>query len=80
MDCDPTSAGATSSNEPHLLTQGYANDIVRDLKLSKKQDEPLGSRVKGWKLLRQDSEVYYCGHPEEFKDLFSQEDGVVFLQ
>jgi hypothetical protein len=73
-----TIAGATSSNEPHLLTQGYANDIVRDLKLSKKQDEPLGSRVKGWKLLRLDSEVYFCGHAEEFKDLFSLEDGVVF--
>ena len=73
-----TFAGATSSNEPHPLTQGYVNDIVRDLKLSKKQAEPLGSRVKGWKLLRLDSEVYYCGHAEEFKDLFSLADGVVF--
>jgi len=53
------------------------NDIVRDLKLSKKQAELLSSRLKGWNLRRQDIKVYfYCGHHEEFKDLFSQEDGV----
>jgi len=46
MDCDPTFAGACSSNEPHLLTQGNLNDIVRDLNLSKKQAEILGSRLK----------------------------------
>ena len=34
-DCDPTFAGACSSNEPHLLAQGDLNDIVRDLNLSK---------------------------------------------
>jgi hypothetical protein len=44
MDCDPTFAGARSSNEPHLLAQGDLNVIVRDLNLSKKQAEPLGSR------------------------------------
>ena len=37
MDCDPTYTGASSSSEPHLLTQGDLNDIVRDLNLSKKQ-------------------------------------------
>ena len=45
MDCDPTFAGAYSSNEPHLLTQGDLNDIVRDLNLSKKQAELLGFSV-----------------------------------
>ena len=47
MDCYPTFAGACASNEPHLLTQGGLNDIVRDLNLSKKQAELLGSRLKG---------------------------------
>ena len=47
MDCDPTFAGACSSYEPHLLTQGDLNDIVRDLNLSKKQAELLGCRLKG---------------------------------
>ena len=51
MDCDPTLAGACSSNEPHLLTQGDLNDIVIDLNLSKKEAEILGSRLKGWNLL-----------------------------
>ena len=46
MDCDPTFAGASSSNEPHLLTQGVLNDIVRDLNLSKKQAELLGFRLE----------------------------------
>ena len=79
VDCDPTFAGASSSNEPHLLTQGDLNDIVRDLNLPKKQAELLGSRLKGWDLLRQDTKVcFYCGCHEEFKVFFSQEDGVVF--
>ena len=78
MECDPTFVGASSSNEPHLLTQGDLNDIVRDLNLSKKQAELLGSRLKGWNLLHQDTKVCFYGHHEEFKDLFSQEDGAVF--
>jgi len=57
MDCDPTFAGACSSNEPHLLTHGDLNDIVRDLNLSKKQAELLGFRLKGWNLLRQGTKV-----------------------
>ena len=79
MDCDPTFTGASSSNEPHLLTQRCLNDIVRDLNLSKKQAELLGSRLKDWNLLREDTKVcFYRGRHEEFKDFFSQEDGVVF--
>ena len=67
------------ANEPHLLTQGDLNDIVRNLNLWKKQAELLGSRLKGWKLLRQDAKVcFYRGRHEEFKDFFYQEDGVVF--
>jgi hypothetical protein len=34
-DCDPTFAGACSSNKSHLLTQGDLNDIVCDLNLLK---------------------------------------------
>jgi len=46
-NCDPAFAGACSSNEPHLLTQGDLNGIVRDLNLSKKQAELLGSWLNG---------------------------------
>jgi len=56
-DCDPTFAGACSSSEPHLLTQGDLNDIVHDLNLSKKQAELFSSRLKGWNLVRQGTKV-----------------------
>jgi len=46
MDSYPTFPRASSSNEPHLLTQGNLNDIVRDLKRSKKQAELLGPMLK----------------------------------
>ena len=37
------------------------------------------SRSNGWNLLRQNTKVcFYRGRHEEFKDFFSQEDGVVF--
>ena len=57
MDCVLTFSGVCSSNEPLLLTQGDLNNIVRDLNLSKKQAELLGSRLKGWNLQRQDNKV-----------------------
>ncbi len=80
MDCDPTFTAVSSSNEPHLLTEGELNDIVRDLKLSKKQAELLGSRLNGWNVLREDTKVcLYRGRHDEFKDFFSQEDSEEFL-
>jgi len=79
MDCDPTFARACSSNEPHLPTQGDLNHIIRDLNLSKKQAEILGTMLKVWNLQRQDTKVcFYRGRHEEFKDFFSLEDGVEF--
>jgi len=78
MDCDATFAGVCSSNEPHL-TRGDLDDIVRDLNLSMKQAELLGSRLKGWHLLHPDTKVcFHRRRHEEFKDIFSLEDGVVF--
>ena len=44
---DATFESSTSSCKPHLLTQGELNDLVQDLKLSKKQAELLGSRLRG---------------------------------
>jgi len=79
MDCDRTFPGASSSNEPHMLTEWGLNDTVRDLNMSKKQAELLGSGLKGWNLLHQDTKVcFYRGRHEEFEDFFYQEDGVMF--
>ena len=49
---DATFETSTCSCEPHLLTQGELNDLVRGFKLSKKQAELLGSRLRGWNLLQ----------------------------
>jgi len=47
--------------------------------LSKKEAELLGSKLKGWNLLHQDTEIYFFrNHQNEFKELFSQENDLVF--
>jgi hypothetical protein len=46
VECDPTFEAISSSSDHHLLTQGHLNDLLRDLNLSKKQAEFLGSRLK----------------------------------
>ena len=62
------------SNEPHLLTQGDLNDLVRDLHLSKNQAELLGSQLKGWNLLDRGTKVcYFRNRQEDLKNFFSQE-------
>jgi hypothetical protein len=79
VDCDPSFAGACSSNGPHLLTLGDLNDSICNLNVSKEHAELLGCRLKGWNFLHQDTKVcFYRGCHEEFKDIFSQEDGVIF--
>lgn len=45
--------------EPHLLTQGDLNDLVRDLSLLKEKAEVLGSRLKQWNLLQKDK-TFLC--------------------
>jgi hypothetical protein len=48
VDCDPTFEASCSSSQPNLLRKGDFNDlVVRDLNLSKKEAELLGSRLKG---------------------------------
>jgi len=59
---DATFETSTSSCESHLLTQGELNDLVRDLKLSKKQAERLGSTLS-----------FFCNRQEEFQDFYSEE-------
>ncbi|UYV81448.1 hypothetical protein LAZ67_20001231 [Cordylochernes scorpioides] len=64
-----TNFEAAASSEPHLLTQGDMNDLVRDLDLSKKQSEPLGSRLKGWNLLHKGTKIHFLhSHLDFFPD------------
>jgi len=39
VHCDPTFEAICSTSEPHLLTQGDLNDLVREFNLYKKQAE-----------------------------------------
>ncbi|UYV84365.1 hypothetical protein LAZ67_X001944 [Cordylochernes scorpioides] len=68
---DDTNFEAGASSEPHLLTQGDLNDLVRDLDLSKKQSELLGSRLKGWNLLhkgtKSNGSAWSCHDTEEWR-------------
>lgn len=78
-DSGDTTFEQSCSSEPHLLTQEDLNDLVRDLKLSKKQSEMLGSRLKGWNLLQKNTKICtYRNRHSEFKDYFSEENGLVF--
>jgi hypothetical protein len=43
VDCDSILEANRSSSEPHLLTQGYLNELHHDFNLSKKQAKFLGS-------------------------------------
>ena len=48
------------SNEPHRITQGELNDLIRDLDLPKKSAELLRSRLQGWNLLAPGSVFQKC--------------------
>ena len=70
---DATFETSTSSCEPHLLTQRELNVLVLDLKLSKKEAELLGSRLKGGNLLQKDTKVcFFRNLQEKFQDFYSE--------
>jgi len=76
---DYTFEQTSTSGEPHLLTQCELNDLVRDLKLSKINAELLGSRLKGWNLLRHDTKVcVYRNRQKDFQDFYSECDGLAY--
>jgi hypothetical protein len=71
-DCDLIFEASCSSSERHLLTQGFLNNHVCDLNLSKIQAELLGSRLKGWNILHQHTQNMLLSQlPKEFKEFFS---------
>jgi hypothetical protein len=68
FDCYPTHEASCSSSEPHLLTKGDLNDLVRHLNLSKKEGEILASRLKGWNLLQHCTKVRsFRNRQDDFK-------------
>lgn len=68
-----------SSFESYLLTQGDLNKLVRHLHLSKKPAELLGSILKGWNLLHQDTDICFLRDSQtEFKEFTSQDNDPLF--
>jgi len=51
------SHGRSSAPQPHILTQNELNDLVRDLELSKRKAELLGSRLKEWNLFEKNVRI-----------------------
>ena len=82
IDCaglDPTFEASCYFATPHLITQADLNDLTRDLKLSKRQAEILGSRLKGWNLV--DKETKVCAFRDrhnDFVDFFSFEQEIAY--
>ncbi|GFT14230.1 uncharacterized protein TNCV_4591051 [Trichonephila clavipes] len=77
--CGDTAFEPSCSSEPHLLTQKDLKDPKRDLKLSKKQFEMLGFRLKGWNLLQKNTKICtYRSRHSQCKDYFSEKNGLVF--
>ncbi|GFW44496.1 uncharacterized protein TNCV_1749251 [Trichonephila clavipes] len=75
--CGDTAFKPSCSSEPHLLTQDL-NDLIRYLKLSKKQSKRLGSRLKGWNLLQKNTKICtYRSRHSQCKDYFSEENSLV---
>jgi hypothetical protein len=62
-----------------LFAQGKLNDLVRDLKLSKKQNELLISRLTGWNLHQKGTKVcFFRNRQEEFQGIYSEENDLVY--
>lgn len=59
------------TEQPHPLTQGDLNDLVRDLNLSKSGSELLASRLQQWSLLARGSyfNIFYT-HIFKFEEYF----------
>jgi hypothetical protein len=51
MDCDAKYLLWNSQN-PHLIKQSEFIDLMRDLNVCKNQAERLGSKLRGWNLLK----------------------------
>jgi len=46
-DCNPTFEASCSSSELYLIPQGFLNDLISDMYLSKTQAESSGSTLNG---------------------------------
>ena len=73
------SHGRSSVPQPHILTQDELNDLVRDLELSKRRAELLGSRLKQWNLLEKNVRISsFRSRHQQLVPFFRQKGDLVF--
>ena len=69
----------SSTDKPQTFTQGEINNLVRDLGLSKKHAELLGSRLHEKHLLKASVTFsWYRQREDDFKKFFEKEDLLVY--
>lgn len=67
------------SNKPHLISQGELNDLVRDLGLTKKKAELLGSRLQEWNLLQSDTNIsHYRDRHSHFATFYNKDNDICY--
>ena len=70
---------AVEERRPYFPNQKYINDLIRDLGLTKSNDELLTSRLKQWNLLDESVQVTDLRKRHRtFYNFFSQQDGLCF--
>lgn len=62
------------SSERHLVAKADFEDLIRDLNLTSRQQELLGSRLKQWNLVENDFVITTCRKPDlELKECFKSD-------
>ena len=76
---DPDFQLPHSSPEPHHISQGELNDLVRDFELPKSKAELLGSRRQQWNLSESDVRIsLFCNHQKDLVRFFLMEGDLVY--
>ena len=68
-DSNDTFQLSQEATKPHLISQKYLNDLVRNLNLTKFNSELLASRLQQWNLLAPDTKVTF--YRQRSQDLIS---------
>jgi hypothetical protein len=65
--------------KPHMINQGELNDLVRDLGLTKKKAELLGSRLQQWNLLESKTKIsHFRDRHTELAKFYDKKDNICF--
>lgn len=67
------------SEDRHFVSQEELNDLIRDLKLGKKESELLGSRLQEWNFLAKETKItFYRSRHKQFSQYFTTKENMCF--